>query len=130
MIYYIKTKSYPGKAACTQMKLLVFILNKTEVLEVFLSRLAEEGIGGATILSSTGMARALAESSALSFFSSLRTILDPPKEENKTILTVVNNKQIDIVLRVIDEVVGDLKKPNTGIVFTLPIDMVKGLNQS
>jgi len=113
------------------MKLLVFILNQTALLETFLSRLAEEGIRGATILSSTGMARALSDSgdATLSFFASLRTILDPANVENKTILTVVTDEQVKIVLDVIEEVVGDLSKPNTGIVFTLPIDMVKGIDK-
>ncbi len=111
------------------MKLLVFILNKIDALELFLCRLADAGIRGATILSSTGMARALYEfgDNSFSFFSSLRSIIDPGNEENKTILTVVNEEQIQTVLDIIDEVVGDLSKPDTGIVFTLPLDMVKGM---
>ena len=111
------------------MKLMVFILNKVDALELFLCRLAEEGIRGATIVSSTGMAKALFDFGDESFFGSLRAILDPTHEENKTILMVVEESQIQTILQVIDEVVGDLSKPDTGIVFTLPIDMVKGMGK-
>jgi len=114
------------------MKLLVFILNRIDALESFLIRLAEEGIRGATILSSTGMARALSDfgNENFTFFTSLRTLFNSENAENKTILTVVSEEQVQTVLDVIDEVVGDLSKPNTGIVFTLPIDMVKGLSKT
>ncbi len=114
------------------MKLMVFILNKVDALEMFLCRLAEEGIRGATILSSTGMARALQNfgNDSFSFFSSLRTILDPEQNENRTILIVVKDEQVQTVLDVINETVGELSQPNTGITFTLPLDMLSGMGDN
>ncbi len=109
------------------MKLMVFILNKVEELEPLLSSFADHGIGGATILSSTGMARALAHSESGSIFGSLRAILDPEREANRTIITVLKDQQVPIALKAIEETVGDLSKPDTGIVFTVPVDFIAGM---
>lgn len=111
------------------MKLMVFILNKVEELEPLLSSFAEHGIGGATILHSTGMARALANSEDESIFGSLRALLDPEREASKTILTVLNDDQVQTALDVIEEIIGDLSAPDTGIVFTLPVDFIKGMRK-
>lgn len=109
------------------MKLMVFILNRVESLEPLLTAFADHGIGGATILSSTGMARALAEVED-SIFGSLRAILDPEREANKTIITVLKDEQVAEALAAIEETVGDLSAPDTGIVFTVPVDFIKGLH--
>ena len=78
------------------MKLMVFILNKVEALEPLLTSFADHGIGGATILSSTGMARALHAYDDDSIFGSLRAILDPEREANKTIMTVLKDEQVEV----------------------------------
>lgn len=110
------------------MKLMVFILNKVEALEPLLTSFADHGIGGATILNSTGMARAL-HAYDDSIFGSLRAILDPEREANKTIMTVLKDEQVDEALAAIKETVGDLSKPDTGIVFTVPVDFIKGMHK-
>lgn len=111
------------------MKLMVFILNKVEALEPLLTAFADHGIGGATILSSTGMARALHAYDDDSIFGSLRAILDPEREANKTIMTVLKDEQVDVALAAIEETVGDLSRPDTGIVFTVPVDYIKGMHK-
>ena len=78
------------------MKLMVFILNKVEALEPLLTSFAYHGIGGATILNSTGMARALHAYDDDSIFGSLRAILDPEREANKTIMTVLKDEQVEV----------------------------------
>lgn len=49
--------------------LLVFILNDTEVLDRLLKELADEHLTGATVISSSGMASQLANSSDETFSS-------------------------------------------------------------
>ncbi|MGL4345005.1 MAG: P-II family nitrogen regulator [Cellulosilyticaceae bacterium] len=112
------------------MKLLVLILNKVEALDDVLSGLADNGIKGATIIDSTGMARALAHTDGeYSFLGSLRAILDPDREQNKTILMVLEESQISVVKRVLHETIGGLSGPDTGIMFAVPIDFVQGLRR-
>ncbi|MEG1932068.1 MAG: hypothetical protein RR075_03050, partial [Pygmaiobacter sp.] len=91
-----------------------------------LEQLERHNVRGATILSSRGMAMALENYMDGSFLGSLRAVMEPGREENRTILMALSNEQIPIALEVIDEII-DLDKPNSGIVFTLPIDYIKGV---
>jgi len=108
------------------MKLLVFVMNQTELLDEFLHELKEKGIMGATILNSTGMARKLIQSDDMEFIGSLKTLFENPRKESNVILMALAKEKIDMVYKVIDNVCGDLSEPNTGIVFTVPIDSIKG----
>lgn len=111
------------------MKLVVFILNQVDKLEQLLCALSESKISGATIVESTGMARALYNMEDGAFLGSLRLFLNPEQDENRMIFMVLQEEQISVVRKVVTEVIGDLSKPNTGILFTLPIDSVEGLHQ-
>ena len=113
------------------MKLLIMILNKVDVLEDLLLELANRQIKGATILSSTGMAHTLYNSSndqeASFFLGSIRTLLNPEREESKTILLVLKEEQVASAVEAAEKVTGGLDKPDTGSVFTLPVDYIKGI---
>ncbi len=111
------------------MKLLVYILNQVDKLEELLCALSEAKISGATIVESTGMARALYNMEDGAFLGSLRLFLDPGRDENQMIFMVLNEEQVVTAKQTIREVIGDLSQPNTGIVFTLPIDEVEGLHK-
>lgn len=112
------------------MKLLVLILNQVDALDEVLTGLAENGIKGATIIDSTGMARALVHAEGNnSFLGSLRAILDPDREQNKTILMVLEEHQVSTVRRVVNDTLGGLSGPDTGIMFSVPIDFVQGLRR-
>ncbi len=113
------------------MKLMVFVMNKVEHLDPFVHRLKEAGIKGATIINSTGMGRRLMENDDLGneFIGSLRALFDHPRAESRVILMALEDEQVDIVAKIIDQVVGDLNKPNSGIAFSLPIDFIKGFKK-
>ncbi|XFA98856.1 P-II family nitrogen regulator [Candidatus Izemoplasma sp. B36] len=108
------------------MKLVVYVMNKTELLEEFLHELKEKNIKGATILNSSGMARKLIQNDDMEFIGSLKTLFDNPRKESHVILIAVPDQQTSTVYKVIDTVCGDLSEPNTGIVFTLSIEEIKG----
>jgi len=95
-------------------------------LDKFLVTLKEEKIKGATIINSTGMGRMLSESDDMNILGSLKFLFDGPRSESRVILMALEDEQIELVLNIIDRIVGDLSKPNSGIVFTLPIDFIKG----
>ncbi len=112
------------------MQLLVLILNKTECLNEILSQFVQNNVKGATILDSRGMAHSLAEYDELRFFSSLRRVLDPDHKESKTILAVVSEEQISVVSEIVNRVIGGLDKPDTGVIFTLPVNYVEGIGNA
>ena len=109
------------------MHLVVIILNKFECLEELLVRFAEGGISGATVIESTGMARVLGGKDDLRIFGSLRMMFSPVREENRTIFTVLPEEKIPAVKQIVTDVVGDLSKPDTGIMFAVPVSFTEGI---
>ena len=109
------------------MKLLIIVLNKTECLERLLTSFGSNQIPGATIIDSKGMAQELEQFSDMDFMFSLRMLINPAHRENKTIFMVVPDDMVQKVSRITNEVTGGLNKPDTGILFTVPIDYIEGL---
>lgn len=112
------------------MKLMVLILNKTDVLDSLLEGLSAAGIGGATIIESSGLATTLSRLDSSFISSSIRAILSGSEDDNRTIMSVIRNDQLEIARKVIYNTVGDLSSPNTGILFTVPIDFVEGTRKN
>lgn len=108
------------------MKLMVIILNKTEVLDYLLEGLSAAGIGGATIIQSSGLAMTLSRLDSSFLSSSIRSLFTGDEEDNRTILSVIKNNELEIARKVVYNTVGDLSQPNTGIMFTIPLDFVEG----
>ncbi len=108
-------------------KLLILVLNKIDTLDALLLRLNEAGVHGATVINSTGMAHALASHEENLTISSFRAFFAHSREENRTVFMVLSEEKIAVARSVIREVVGDLSLPNTGILFSLPVDFFEGL---
>lgn len=110
------------------MQLLLIVLSKTELLETLLDKLMENGFSGATILSSTGMMRELAKyDEDMPIFAPLRYMIDLDRKESKTIFMVLKEEKIIKAKEIIKSVTGDLSKPDTAILFTLPISSAEGI---
>ena len=112
------------------MKLVVIILNKTECLDKLLEDFSDNHLSGATIIDSKGMLQELIEHDHedLSFLVSLRGLLNPTHKENKTIIMVAKDEDVKLICERVNNATGGLDKPDTGILFTLPIDYLEGLN--
>ncbi len=110
------------------MKLVTIILNKTECLDTMLEEFGDNNLSGATIIDSKGMAQELADHEDLSFLISFRGLLNPSHHENKTIIMVAKDEDVSLISKIVNDVTGGLDKPDTGIMFTLPIDYLEGLN--
>ena len=111
------------------MQALFLVLNKVECLEELLAKLAESGVRGGTVIESTGMARVLGDSEDFDILGSLRAFLDPHRVESKTLFFVLRDEQIQKTRNVINEVVGGLDKPDTGIMFGVPLSFVEGVGE-
>ncbi len=108
------------------MKLVVYVMNRTEYLDEFLHELKEKNINGATILNSTGMVGRLIQNDDMEFIGSLKALFENPRKESRVILMAVDDELVKTIYQIIDEVCGGLDKPNSGIAFTLSIDDIKG----
>jgi len=112
------------------MQLLIVVLNKTERLETLLRELGEAGYTGATILDSRGMAHSLDGYGEYQFMASLRMFLDPDRRESKTIFMVLRDEAVPEVAKIVNRVTGGLNQPDTGVLFTVPVQYTEGLDPS
>ena len=109
------------------MQLLFIVLNKTECLDDILTQFGENGICGATVIDSRGMAQSLYDHDELRFVASLRMLFEPSHEENKTIFLVLEEDKVATVSQIVNQVTGGLDNPDTGILFTVPVQHIEGL---
>ncbi len=112
------------------MRLVFFVLNKTEKLDDLLSEFGRRNICGATVVESKGMARLLSQrydDDEIPILGSLRQYLNPERTRNFLILIVVPADRLQEVVGTIESVVGDLSEKDTGIIFSVPVDFTKGI---
>ena len=111
------------------MQVLFLVLNKIDCLEGILENFAREGIKGATVIESTGMARILNDvGNDVPIFGSIRMIMNEKYPFNKTIFVVIEDHQLDTAVSCIKKETGELSKPDVGIIFTIPVGYVEGIN--
>lgn len=108
-------------------QLLFVVLNKTKVLNKLLCTLNNNGIKGATVITTSGMACALASAEETMSFSPFKMMSSGVSEHNKTILMVVDEEQIPIVRQIVSDMVGGLSKPNSAFMFAVPTTFVDGI---
>lgn len=120
-------KSLKGR---DKVKLLVFILNNDDKLDDLLQSFITYGIKGATVIDSMGMARVLTSHSHddIPIIGSLKLMINGGYPYNKTIFVALSDEQVITCIKAIKEVVGSLNAPDTGILFTLPIDYIDGFD--
>ena len=108
------------------MHLLVAVINQVEALDDVLSGFLELGITGATIINSEGMAHVLTHDIPL--FAGIQTLISRSRAQNYTIFSVIDgDEKVDAAFAVIQDVVGNMAVPGTGIVFTVPVTRVEGV---
>jgi len=113
------------------MYLLVEVLEQTEHLVDLLEGFVKIGVTGTTVLDSIGMGRILLESGVeVPAIRVIKDVVEKGQPTNKTIFTVVADKEtLDKALAVIRSFCGNLNEPGKGIVFTLPLDFVEGVQK-
>ncbi len=107
------------------MELLIIVLNREEYFEKVVSILVESGASGATLYESEGLGRFLAYE--VPIFAGLRKFIGEGKSRNRTIMAVLDNKEIFQKFRkLLAEENIDFTVPGTGIIVTVPVNRVIG----
>lgn len=111
------------------MQLFVLILNKTECLPKLLGEFLSAGIKGATIYDSMGEVQYIGHETVEPppIFGSLRKFINPDHEQNKTVLVILRDEQVEAARAIVNNATGGLDKPGTGIIFTVPVSFVEGI---
>lgn len=112
------------------MQLFVVILKKLEIVDELLNKLANVGVRGGTILDGTGMAKALSEDDTSAFFKLFKDVfVEEVREKSKVMMFVLNDDQLPVVKETVHTYIKSFNLPNTGIMFSLPVNFVEGLNK-
>lgn len=112
------------------MNVLFVVLNDPRCLEDVLDKFVEIGVKGATILDSQGMGSAITNSGhgKEPFFGAIRDYINNSRPYNKTIFTVIEDDELlKTTIEATKEIIGDIDKPGVGMMFTLPVGNVYGL---
>jgi len=111
------------------MLALFIILNKMNYLDDMLAALVKQGVRGATILDSKGLAGAVVyqEMESIPLFGTFRKIFEGAHPFNNTIFTVVSKDIINSVTKAVQDVLSGVKHPGAGFMFTVPVDGIYDL---
>lgn len=109
------------------MQVFFFVMNRTEHLEHLLQEFDKNGIIGATVLDSKGMARILHSEEEMPLFYGLRSIVAPERRSSKTIFCVLDDEKVELARKIVNQVTGGLDHPDSGIMFAVPVSFVEGL---
>lgn len=118
-----------GYAKENIMQLLLLITKKEELIDELMKKLAIAGVKGGTVLDSTGMAKSLANADDMPMFDVFKEIVKQQNTTSKTVLFGVEDEKVEIVRNTVNDVFGNLNKPNTGVLMGIPLSFVDGVNK-
>lgn len=108
------------------MQVVFIVINEPDSLQDVLTGLLEMGITRATILESQGMGRAVMD--RLSIFAGFRDIWSGNLGFNYTLFTVVEDNQVDELVRTVKDMLADSESSRRGALFTMPVGRFEKLS--
>jgi CBS domain-containing protein/nitrogen regulatory protein PII len=111
-----------------QHELLVIILDDLERLPDLLKALHNTGVTGATLLSSIGGYRASNWLDEIGL-AGLAKMFGSAELKRRTILAVVDEETIDAAIAAAEQAVGGFGRPNSGVLFTVPVTRTVGISK-
>ncbi len=110
--------------------MVLLILDDVNQCSSILEAWEAQGVGGVTILESTGLGRVrkLSIRDDIPLMPSLSRLLQNREERHRTLFTVVEGEEmVDKVIAATESVLGDLEQAHNGVLFVLPVTRVRGL---
>ena len=109
--------------------MILLVLNKLEQCPSVLDAWEAAGAPGITILESTGLARMKSGiRDDLPLMPSITSLLKGREEHHRTMFTIVKEEEtVDRLFEATETVLGDLRQPNLGILFAVPVARAYGV---
>lgn len=113
------------------MKVLFFVLKQSYMLDDVIHSLSQSGIKHATLFNSTSMYEITSDHTdhnELDFLNAAKSFLRPSfgKADTCTIMSLMEDDEIQVAVKAIESVTGNLDDKQHGILFTMPVDFSKG----
>jgi hypothetical protein len=107
---------------------LFIVLNEPEFLPQVLYKIKQLDIRGATVIDSMGAAAISKDMYNIPLIGGLMKSIDGDTHYNKTIFSVIEREeQVQKVMYHIEKILGgDMKRPNKGIMFVVPVTHMRG----
>lgn len=112
--------------------LVILVLDDPDLSDAVLNAWEKAGARGVTILESTGIGRVRRATlrDDMPLMPSLLDIMRGGEEHHRTFFSVVEDEeQVEVLANAAQQVVGDFRKPHTGLVFAVPISHIHGLHK-
>ncbi len=111
--------------------MVMLVLHRVDKCTNILDAWDAEGVGGITILESSGLGRArrLSLTHNIPLIPSLSDFTHSPEERHRTIFTVVEDESwVDRLIEITENILGDMESPKNGVIFVLPVARAYGLS--
>ncbi|AEI14185.1 hypothetical protein Flexsi_0498 [Flexistipes sinusarabici DSM 4947] len=106
------------------MKLVLIVLNKTDLLEEVIEYFVEKDVKGGTVMDSVGMGKILTYD--IPIFAAFKELMIGSKASNKVVFTTVEDELLEDFMSGLDKIIN-FDEPGTGVAFTIDIDNAYGL---
>lgn len=104
------------------MYMLIMVVDDSTRLNEILRAWKDAGVKGITILESTGVNRVLPRPTAEPMFAGFSQIFGSGRVGHNTLFAVIDELEVaEAAVVATEEVLGDLTKPHTGIIFAVPV---------
>lgn len=114
-------------------ELIMFVLDDASKVSDVVNAWLEAGVSGVTLLDTAGLGHEFAKQGArsdISFLPSLESLLRVREEHSRTLFSVVpDGFDVEALIAATEAVTGSLDRPDTGILFTLPVTRARGLHR-
>ena len=114
------------------MFFVLFVLNDPDKMEPVLDAWETVGVGGVTIMHSSGLGRLRKNlfNDDIPLIPSISVFMEHLEEMHRTLFSVVSSMEIvDQLVKVTQAVIGDLENPETGLLVVPPVERVYGLHK-
>jgi mannitol/fructose-specific phosphotransferase system IIA component (Ntr-type) len=118
-----RPKSIAGGDKSKRQKVFVVVIQGEEVFHEVVETLAELGVGGASVLDSTGLRSPL---SGMPLFADFIHFFGEHSDNSHTMIFTVYEKAVDDTVRAIEEVTGDLETHGGAMIMVFEPWFIKG----
>ncbi len=114
------------------MYMIMFVLDDPNYLDKVLDAWDSIGVTGVTIIESTGInRRKRARQVGSMFMAGVNRLMSSDEESHYTLFTMVHDQEVvENCIAEVEKIVGDLDLPNSGVLASWQLDVVKGVPQS
>lgn len=111
------------------MYMVMFVIDDPSHLDEVLDAWDSIGVTGVTIIESTGInRRRRARQVGSMFMAGINRIMSSDQESHYTLFTMVHNQEIvQKCIAAAETIVGNLASPNSGVLASWQLDVVKGV---